>query len=186
MIRGTTRVEVRILAVAATALTILAAGCGPTPSPVRPSASPAAPTGSLAPAATAERTSPSVAVEVDKALLAVVPSAVAGIAVTFDAETSASLAADPAVAADAASLAVALAIVPGSSAAEGGHRHDDADALDAGVVCPDSSAARPDEHRCPPELRLGVAGHPPGLPAGALVVGVSPVAKPGIVPRRVA
>jgi hypothetical protein len=63
-------------------------------------------------------TSPSGAVGVDPALLSFIPDAVDGVPLTFDPETSASIAADPSVAADAASLAVALAIVPGASAAD--------------------------------------------------------------------
>jgi hypothetical protein len=82
----------------------------------------ASPTGSLAPAATAEGPSPSASpgagVQVDPALLSFVPDAVDGVPLTFDPETSATIAADPSVAPDAASLAVALAIVPGSSAAD--------------------------------------------------------------------
>ena len=57
-------------------------------------------------------------VQIDPALLAFVPNAVDGVQLTFDPETSATIAADPSVAPDAASLAVALAIVPGSSAAD--------------------------------------------------------------------
>jgi len=58
------------------------------------------------------------AVQVDAALLAFVPAAVDGVPLTFDPGTSATIAADPSVAPDAASLAVALAIVPGASAAD--------------------------------------------------------------------
>jgi hypothetical protein len=124
------RVVVRSVARAAIAFALFAAGCNsPTVSPT-----PAVPaTGSLAPAATAEGPSPSAAdstsstrpggsstggIPVNQGLLAFVPSTVDGVPVTFDPETSATLAADPSVATDAAGLAVALAIVPGSSAAE--------------------------------------------------------------------
>jgi hypothetical protein len=109
-------------------LAVLAGGCGPPPA----SPSPAAPaTGSLVPPATAEGRSPSDAttgpsaatsagtgVQVDPGLLAFVPAVVDGVTLTFDPETSASIAADPAVAPDAVSLAVALAIGPGASGAD--------------------------------------------------------------------
>ena len=108
----------------AIALTVIVTGCEPPPA----SPSGGAPaTGSLAPPATAEgppgssggaSASPAGGVPVDPGLLAVVPIDVDGIPVTFDAETSATLAADPAVARDAAGLAVGLAIVAGTSAAE--------------------------------------------------------------------
>ena len=110
-------------------LTVLIAGCGP--SPATPSLV-ASPTGSLEPPATAEGpsssaagsgstaspASPGAAVQVDAALLSFVPNAVDGVPLTFDPETSATIAADPSVAPDAASLAVGLAIVPGASAAD--------------------------------------------------------------------
>jgi hypothetical protein len=113
------RVVAAVIALAV-ALTVLIAGCGP--SPTTPSLGPS-PTGSLAPPATAEGPTPSAApsgaaVQVDAALLAFVPGAVDGVPLTFDPETSATIAADPSVAPDAASLAVALAIVPGASAAD--------------------------------------------------------------------
>jgi hypothetical protein len=112
------------------ALTILVVGCGPTPAPSNPAASA---TGSLAPASTAEGPSPSAgaespprsdpaspgaAVQVDPGLLVFVPSTVEGVPLTFDPETSATIAADPSVAADATGLAVALAALPGSSGAD--------------------------------------------------------------------
>jgi hypothetical protein len=118
VIRGFGRAARPVMAVAV-ALTAAIAACGPTP------ASPtlvASPTGSIAPAATAEgpstSPSPGADVEVDPALLSFVPDAVGGVQLTFDPETSATIAADPSVAPDAASLAVALAIVPGSSVAD--------------------------------------------------------------------
>jgi hypothetical protein len=118
VIRGSGRATRPIIAVAVTLMAAIV-GCGPapaTPSLVAP------PTGSIAPAATAEGPSPSAShgadVQVDPALLAFVPDAVDGVQLTFDPETSATIAADPSVAPDAASLAVALAIVPGSSAAD--------------------------------------------------------------------
>ncbi|HLQ49117.1 MAG TPA: hypothetical protein VK233_09080 [Candidatus Dormibacteraeota bacterium] len=119
MIGGSGRVVGPVIVVAVT-LTVLIAGCGP--SPATPSLGPS-PTGSLAPPATAEGPSPSAvasgaAVQVDAALLAFVPAAVDGVPLTFDPGTSATIAADPSVAPDAASLAVALAIVPGASAAD--------------------------------------------------------------------
>jgi hypothetical protein len=119
VIGGSGRVVGPVLAIAVT-LTILVAGCGPPPA--TPSLGPS-PTGSLAPPATAEGPSPSAApsggaVQVDAALLAFVPAAVDGVPLTFDPETSATIAADQSVAPDAASLAVALAIVPGTSAAD--------------------------------------------------------------------
>jgi hypothetical protein len=108
---------------------ILIAGCSPTQAPSNAAASA---TGSLAPAFTAEGPSSSAgaespprsdpaspgvgaAAQVDPGLLAFVPSTVEGVPLTFDAETSAMIAADPAIARDAASLAVALAIIPAAS-----------------------------------------------------------------------
>ena len=128
MIRGSDRATRPIIAVAVV-LTAAIVGCGPTPATPTLVASP---TGSIAPAATAEgpsasaagtgsqasAPSPSVAIQVDPALLAFIPDAVDGVQLTFDPETSATIAADPSVAPDAASLAVALAIVPGSSVAD--------------------------------------------------------------------
>jgi len=119
VIGGSGRVVGPVIVIAVT-LTVLIAGCGP--SPATPSLGPS-PTGSLAPPATAEGPSPSAvasgaAVQVDAALLAFVPAAVDGVPLTFDPGTSATIAADPSVAPDAASLAVALAIVPGASAAD--------------------------------------------------------------------
>jgi hypothetical protein len=111
--------------VAVVSLSTLIAACGPTPAPSSVSASP---TGSLAPAETAESSqdagspsasgSPAASVTVDPTLLANVPASVDGIALTFDPETSATIAADPAVAHDAAGLAVALAVAPGASGAD--------------------------------------------------------------------
>jgi hypothetical protein len=116
--------------VGAAVLTAVIAGCGPgpaTPSPV------ALPTGSLAPAATAEgpaspgavASGPSspgpsgAAIQVDPGLMTYVPTSVDGVPVTFDPETSATNAsADPGLARDLVAIAVALAIVPGSSAAD--------------------------------------------------------------------
>jgi hypothetical protein len=122
--------RVAAVAVAATLAALLAAllvGCGPTTAP-SPTLSTAPPTGSLAPVATAERSpgagsdapsgSPGVGVRVDPSLLDYVATAVDGVPLTFDPETSASIAGDPSVAVDATSLAVALAIVPGASAAD--------------------------------------------------------------------
>ena len=119
---------VAVVAVAAVAvLAVLIAGCGPAPATQTPFVSP---TGSLAPASTAEGPSPSpsqsssatgspgAAVDVDPALLAFVPSAVDGIPLTFDPETSDSIAADPSVATDAIRLAVGLAIAQGTTGAE--------------------------------------------------------------------
>jgi hypothetical protein len=119
VIGGSGRVVGRVIAITVT-LTVVIAGCGP--SPATPSLDPS-PTGSLAPPATAEGPSPSAdpsgaAVQVDAALLAFVPAAVDGVPLTFDPGTSATIAGDPSVAPDAASLAVALAIVPGASAAD--------------------------------------------------------------------
>jgi hypothetical protein len=120
---------VAIVAVAVLAApAILFAGCGPTQAPSN-AAAPA--TGSLAPASTAEGPSSSdmpspqrsdpaspgvgAAAQVDPGLLAFLPSTVEGIPLTFDPETSATIAADPAIARDAASLAVAFAIIPAAS-----------------------------------------------------------------------
>ena len=121
---------VAVVAVAAVALLAgLIAGCGPAPATQTPFTSA---TGSLAPASTAEGPSsspspspsasatgsPGAAVEVDPALLAFVPSAVDGIPLTFDPETSDSIAADPSVATDAIRLAVGLAIAQGTTGTE--------------------------------------------------------------------
>jgi hypothetical protein len=120
---------VAIVAVAVLAApAILMAGCGPTQAPSNAAASA---TGSLAPASTAEGPSSSDAAspprsdpaspgvgagaQVDPGLLAFVPSSVEGVPLTFDPETSATIAADPAIARDAVSLAVALAIIPAAS-----------------------------------------------------------------------
>lgn len=123
MIRGSRRVA--RLGIAVAMLTVLTASCGPVPA--TPSVV-SSPTGSLAPAATAEGPSSSAAaatgspstdaVQVDPALLAFVPSAVDGVPLSFDPETSATIAGDPSVAPDATSLAVGLAVVPGASAAD--------------------------------------------------------------------
>jgi hypothetical protein len=127
------RSVVAIVAVAVLAApAILIAGCSPTQAPSNAVASA---TGSLAPASTAEGPSSSASAEspprsdpaspgvgaaaqVDPGLLAFVPSTVEGVPLTFDAETSATIAADPSVAADATALAVALAALPGSSGAD--------------------------------------------------------------------
>jgi len=118
------------LTAAAITLTGIVVGCSPTAPSATSSGPP--PTGSLAPVATAERSpaagsgapsesaagSPGAGIQVDQGLLDFVPSAVDGVSLTFDPETSASIAADPSVAGDAESLAVALAIAPGSSVAD--------------------------------------------------------------------
>jgi hypothetical protein len=118
------------MAAAVMMLAGLTAGCSPTAPSATSSGPP--PTGSLAPVATAERSpdsgsgapsdsaarSAGAGIQVDQGLLEFVPSAVDGVPLTFDPETSASIAADPSVAGDAESLAVALAIVPGSSVAD--------------------------------------------------------------------
>jgi hypothetical protein len=123
---------VAIVAVAVLAApAILFSGCGPAQAPSNAAASA---TGSLAPASTAEGPSSSdmpspqrsdpaspgvgAAAQVDPGLLAFLPSTVEGIPLTLDPETSATIAADPSVAADATGLAVALAAVPGSSGAD--------------------------------------------------------------------
>jgi len=135
VIRGPARGEGqagRIPAAAvAIALVVVVVACGLSPTPP-PSRSTAAATGSLAPAATAEGPSnpagsaaPSSAsvpvgavTEVDQGLLAFVPAEVDGVPLTFDPDTSATLAADTSVAVDAAAIAVGLAVVPGASATE--------------------------------------------------------------------
>jgi hypothetical protein len=126
------RVAPSVVAIVAVAVlvaqAILMAGCGPTQAPSNAAASA---TGSLAPASTAEgpsfsdgasppRSDPAspgvgAGAQVDPGLLAFVPSSVEGVPLTFDPETSATIAADPAIARDAVSLAVALAIVPAAS-----------------------------------------------------------------------
>jgi hypothetical protein len=126
------RVAPSVVAIVAVAVlvapAILMAGCGPTQAPSNAAASA---TGSLAPASTAEGPSSSDAAspprsdpaspgvgagaQVDPGLLAFVPSSVEGVPLTFDPETSATIAADPAIARDAVSLAVALAIIPAAS-----------------------------------------------------------------------
>ena len=135
MIGRSARVAPSVVAIVAVAVlaapAILMAGCGPTQAPSNAAASA---TGSLAPASTAEGPSSSDAAspprsdpaspgvgagaQVDPGLLAFVPSSVEGVPLTFDPETSATIAADRSVAADATALAVALAAVPGSSGAD--------------------------------------------------------------------
>jgi hypothetical protein len=108
-------VAVAIAAVAV--LVVIVAGCGP----AQPTPSPAGSvSGSLAPAATSERSpspvmsqSPSDAaspsgVQVDPGLLDVAPNPVDGVALSFDPDTSAEIAADPGLARDVLSLAVAF------------------------------------------------------------------------------
>ena len=134
MIGRSARVARSVVAIVAVAVAvllapaILMAGCGPTQAPSNAAASA---TGSLAPASTAEgpsfsdgasppRSDPAspgagAGAQVDPGLLAFVPSSVEGVPLTFDPETSATIAADPAIARDAVSLAVALAIVPAAS-----------------------------------------------------------------------
>jgi hypothetical protein len=56
--------------------------------------------------------------QVDQGLLAFLPAEVDGVPLTFDPDTSATLAADTSVAVDAAAIAVGLAVVPGASASE--------------------------------------------------------------------
>jgi hypothetical protein len=121
-----TPVAVAIAAVAV--LVVILAGCGP----AQPTPSPAGSvSGSLAPAATSERSpspvanqspsaaaSPGAGVQVDPGLLDVAPNPVDGVTLTFDPDTSAEIAADPAVAVDAASLAVGLAVGPAASGAD--------------------------------------------------------------------
>ena len=127
MIVASPRLTKQVIAAAVLSALIVSCGPGPaTPSPV------ASPTGSLAPAATAEGPSspgaaptgspssgPSgAAIQVDPGLLTYVPTTVDGVPVTFDPETSATnAAADPGLARDLAAIAVALAIAPGASAA---------------------------------------------------------------------
>ena len=126
MIRGSDRATRPIIAVAVV-LTAVIVGCGPTPATPTLVASP---TGSIAPAATAEgpsasaagtgsqssAPSPSVAIQVDPALLAFIPDAVDGVPVTFDPDTSAANAtADPALRRTVAKIAVALAMAPSPS-----------------------------------------------------------------------
>ena len=135
MIGRSARVAPSVVAIVAVAVlaapAILMAGCGPTQAPSNAAASA---TGSLAPASTAEgpfssdaasppRSDPAspgvgAGAQVDPGLLAFVPSSVEGVPLTFDPETSATIAADRSVAADATALAVALAAVPGSSGAD--------------------------------------------------------------------
>ena len=132
MIGRSARVAPSVVAIVAVAVlaapAILMAGCGPTQVPSNAAASA---TGSLAPASTAEGPSSSdsaspprsdpaspgvgAGAQVDPGLLAFVPSSVEGVPLTFDLETSATIAGDPAIARDAASLAVAFAIIPAAS-----------------------------------------------------------------------
>jgi hypothetical protein len=112
------RLVPRVLALVPT-IAILVAGCGSGPSPTAsPTGSAATVSPSVAPSATATAGStvgspPLVAVE--PGLLSHVPAALAGIALTFDPDTTARVAADPGLGRDASALAMAIAASPGSS-----------------------------------------------------------------------
>ena len=115
-------------AAASAVLAVVMAGCGPAPtaSPGRataaasasPQASQPATIGSASPTGGASASGSGVAVAADPSLLTFVPTEVDGVAVTYDATTTAQIAADPALAPNAVGIAVGLAVVAASSASE--------------------------------------------------------------------
>jgi hypothetical protein len=109
----------------AAAATLLVGACGANTGPtasVAPVASTAAPSGALAssappgesPAASL-RTGSGFSVEADPGLLAFIPGGGNGLDMTYDAETTKEVAADPALAKDAVGLAIALFTATGAS-----------------------------------------------------------------------
>jgi hypothetical protein len=101
--------------VAAAALMVgLVAGCGEAVPDSPPPSIAVAPTteGSPSPASTPDATAAPRATSVDASLLTLLPDAIEGIVVRPDPETAADIARDPALARDAAGLAVALVIAP--------------------------------------------------------------------------
>jgi hypothetical protein len=125
------RALARLLVMASLAAEIAACGSTPpvTPAPLRSTApspslssarspSPAAPsTGGSSPAA-AGSTAPSGGIVADASLLDLLPAAAAGLNLTYDAETTASVMNDPNLARDAAAVATGLAIPAGQAPAE--------------------------------------------------------------------
>ena len=98
-------------ALAAFAAVILVVGCGTTPPSVRPG-EPSVPAALSPPASSSASASAPVSlapVIPDPALLDLLPIGDDGLILTYDPDTTARIAADPALAADAASLAVGLA-----------------------------------------------------------------------------
>jgi hypothetical protein len=103
------------------ALTLGACGsstASPTPAPTLATTPP--PTAALPTATGSASPAGSVApvVDVDENLLDLLPATVAGIVVTSDPVTAAGIATDPALAANASAIAVAIAVAPGGSSAE--------------------------------------------------------------------
>ena len=97
---------------------ILVVGCGtaptPPPSPAsRPSASASAPPANSS--TSGGSIAAGTAVTSDPSLLAVVPATAAGLQLDYDPDTTASVAADPALAADAKALAIGLAVPAGQA-----------------------------------------------------------------------
>ena len=102
-------------AVAAAAAMILVVGCGTAPTP-SPSLAPTRPASASVPPATPSTPGGSgSAVIADPSLLAIVPVAAAGLSLEYDPDTTASVATDPALAADAQALAIGLAVPAGQA-----------------------------------------------------------------------
>jgi hypothetical protein len=114
------------------AIALVVAGCGPsvptgTPSADPPASATAVPSASAAAspsaspsASAAVETPPSLppGVTIDPGLLEVVPAQIDGVALEPDPDTAAEIAADPLLADSARSVAVAIAVAPGSSGSE--------------------------------------------------------------------
>jgi hypothetical protein len=109
---------------ALTLVTLVVAGCGVGPVPT--ASPPASPVGTSSPALSAPPSSASSApaasavgsglkVAVEPGLLVFVPGQVDGLTVTYDAESSARVAADPTLAGQILALAIAIAVAPGAS-----------------------------------------------------------------------
>ena len=103
---------------------VAACGSGPSPRPSAPVvASTGAPASAPAPSPSTSAApsgdlpaSSGLVVEVDRGLLDVIPDVGDGLELSFDPETTRQVAADPALARDAAGLAIALYRVPGAAA----------------------------------------------------------------------
>ena len=104
-------------------LVLTLAACGsstPSPSTGQTSGASRSPGSSLPAASDGAGASSSVVavVDVDQDLLDLLPVAVGGIAITSDPVTAASIATDPALAANASAIAVGIAVAPGASGAD--------------------------------------------------------------------
>jgi hypothetical protein len=119
--RPSVGITTRFLSVLCLAIATLACGPGPSPSPrgspaTSPLSTASATTVSVSPSPSGAPASGAVAI--DPTLLSIVPPTVDGVAITPDAETAAQIAAEEALADDVDSLAVGLAVAPGTSAAD--------------------------------------------------------------------